>query len=106
MDGDLEHQPVRQHMRPDLFLTKDMSALEMNGLGRIWAGVHFRNSLQVSDQMGRKITAFLVELCGPPHNSIHVVHSVMWRKAQCPGAARLFVGAALEHLDLVVEPLD
>ena len=32
----------------------------------------------------------LVELCGPPHDSIHVVHSVMWRKAQCPGAARLF----------------
>jgi hypothetical protein len=30
-------------------------------LGRIWAGVHFRNSLQVSDEMGRKIAAYLIE---------------------------------------------
>jgi hypothetical protein len=30
-------------------------------LGRIWAGVHFRNSLDVSEDMGRKIAAYLIE---------------------------------------------
>jgi len=30
-------------------------------LGRIWAGVHFRNSLEVSEDMGRKIAAYLIE---------------------------------------------
>ena len=30
-------------------------------LGRIWAGVYFRNSLQVSDEMGRKLAGFLIE---------------------------------------------
>ena len=29
-------------------------------LGRIWAGVHFRNSLSVND-MGRKIAAYLIQ---------------------------------------------
>lgn len=27
---------------------------------RIWGGIHFRNSLVVGDEMGRKIAAFLV----------------------------------------------
>jgi len=27
---------------------------------RIWGGIHFRNSLVVSDQLGRKIAAILV----------------------------------------------
>jgi hypothetical protein len=30
-------------------------------LGRIWAGMHFRNSLSVSDEMGRKIAVYLLE---------------------------------------------
>ena len=28
---------------------------------RVWGGIHFRNSLQVGDDMGRKIAAYLVE---------------------------------------------
>ena len=27
---------------------------------RIWGGIHFRNTVEVSDQMGRKITAYLI----------------------------------------------
>jgi hypothetical protein len=27
---------------------------------RIWGGIHFRNSLQVGDDMGRKIAAHLI----------------------------------------------
>ncbi len=27
---------------------------------RVWGGIHYRNSLVVSDEMGRKITAYLV----------------------------------------------
>jgi hypothetical protein len=27
---------------------------------RIWGGIHFRNTLEVSDQMGRKIAGYLV----------------------------------------------
>jgi hypothetical protein len=30
-------------------------------LGRIWAGVHFRNSLEVSEEMGKKIAAYLID---------------------------------------------
>jgi hypothetical protein len=30
-------------------------------LGRIWAGVHFRNTLVVGDEMGRKIAAYLLD---------------------------------------------
>ena len=28
---------------------------------RVWGGIHFRNSLQVGDDMGRKISAYLIE---------------------------------------------
>jgi hypothetical protein len=28
---------------------------------RIWGGIHFRNSLEVANDMGRKIAAYLVE---------------------------------------------
>ena len=28
---------------------------------RVWGGIHFRNSLQVGDDMGRKIASYLVE---------------------------------------------
>jgi hypothetical protein len=28
---------------------------------RIWGGIHFRNSLEVSEDMGRKIAAYMVE---------------------------------------------
>jgi hypothetical protein len=28
---------------------------------RIWGGIHFRNSLEVGTDMGRKIAAYLVE---------------------------------------------
>ena len=28
---------------------------------RIWGGIHFRNSLEVADSMGRKISAYLIE---------------------------------------------
>ena len=28
---------------------------------RIWGGIHFRNSLEVGEDMGRKIAAYLVE---------------------------------------------
>ena len=28
---------------------------------RVWGGVHFRNSLEVGEDMGRKIAAYLVE---------------------------------------------
>jgi hypothetical protein len=27
---------------------------------RIWGGIHFRNTVEVSDQMGRKIAAYLI----------------------------------------------
>ncbi len=30
-------------------------------LGRIWAGVHFRNTLLVGEEMGRKIAAYLID---------------------------------------------
>jgi len=33
---------------------------EEQGMVRIWGGVHFRNTVEVSDQMGRKITAYLI----------------------------------------------
>jgi hypothetical protein len=33
---------------------------EEQGAVRIWGGVHFRNTVEVSDQMGRKITAYLI----------------------------------------------
>ena len=28
---------------------------------RVWGGIHFRNSLEVGDAMGKKIAAYLVE---------------------------------------------
>ena len=28
---------------------------------RVWGGIHFRNSLEVGEDMGRKIAAYLVE---------------------------------------------
>jgi hypothetical protein len=35
---------------------------------RIWGGIHFRNSLDVGHQMGRKIAVFLVENSIKPMN--------------------------------------
>ena len=35
---------------------------------RIWGGIHFRNSLDVGYQMGRKIAVFLVENSIKPMN--------------------------------------
>ena len=34
---------------------------EEQNLVRIWGGIHFRNSLEVGNDMGRKIAAYLVE---------------------------------------------
>jgi hypothetical protein len=28
---------------------------------RIWGGIHFRNSLEVGDQMGRKLSTYLID---------------------------------------------
>ena len=28
---------------------------------RVWGGIHFRNSLEVADGMGKKISAYLID---------------------------------------------
>jgi hypothetical protein len=28
---------------------------------RIWGGIHFRNSLEIGEEMGRRIAAYLIE---------------------------------------------
>ena len=33
---------------------------------RVWGGIHFRNTLEVSDQMGQKIAAYLLGTCMTP----------------------------------------
>ena len=35
---------------------------------RIWGGIHFRNSLDVGDEMGRKIAVYLIENSIKPSN--------------------------------------
>ena len=42
------------------FRTLAQMAAEHNDV-RVWGGVHFRNSLEVGEDMGRKIAAYLVE---------------------------------------------
>jgi len=39
---------------------------EEQGLVRIWGGIHFRNTLEVSEVMGKKLAAHLLATCMTP----------------------------------------
>jgi hypothetical protein len=39
---------------------------EEQRLVRVWGGIHFRNTLEVSEQMGQKIAAHLLGTCMTP----------------------------------------
>jgi hypothetical protein len=39
---------------------------EEQGMVRIWGGIHFRNTLEVSEQMGKKLAAHLLATCMTP----------------------------------------
>jgi|SRR5687768_13906869 hypothetical protein len=42
-------------------LTSVAAMAEEHGNVRVWGGIHFRNSLNVAQDMGKKISAYLVE---------------------------------------------
>ena len=39
---------------------------EEHRMVRIWGGIHFRNTLEISEQMGKKLAAHLIATCMTP----------------------------------------
>ena len=58
--GCVHRNGYRRPPPPKTVHQRRANVMREQGTVRIWGGVHFRNTVEVSDQMGRKITEYLL----------------------------------------------